>query len=182
MSEFQQFFGGAFNTSSVPPADPFDALPPGNYYVTVEKAEVKATKAGNGHYIKLQLSVLDAQYKNRKLFDNINIDNPNKDCVEIGLRQLASLGIALGMGSIADTDQLLGYHCIAKVAVKDGANVVKAYSAIEQQAPVQQPVYVAPMQQPVYQAPVPQPAFQNAAAPIQQPSAPAGNKPPWARG
>ena len=40
--------GGAFDTHSVQPQEDLQYLPPGDYPVLVDKAEIKATKAGKG--------------------------------------------------------------------------------------------------------------------------------------
>lgn len=167
MSDLATIFGNGFDTGSVPPAEDFVAIPPGKYPALVEKAEVKSTKAGNGHYVELTLSILDGQYKNRKLFDRINIDNPSQECVSIGLRSLAALGQAIGLTSISDTSQLLQKVCIAHVKVKDEQNYVRTYSSLNGDKPL------IP-NQPVQQPQPTQPAQTN-----QVPNA--GVKPPWAR-
>jgi hypothetical protein len=185
MSDLQQFFGGAFDSTSVPPADDFPVLPPDNYPVLIESTEVKATKANDGAYVKIKMSVLDGPFKGRKLFDNINIHNPNQQCVEIGLRSLAALGQALGVRHVNDTDQFVNQVCVAHVKVKDGQNVIRTYSALTPAAapgiPQQpQPPYQQPQQQPPYQQP--QATYQQPPqqAPFyQQPASPApGTYPP----
>lgn len=131
MGSFQQFFGEGFDTESVPPAEDFVALPPGKYIVGIDKAEVKTTKAGNGHYLEVVETVLDGPCKNRKLWDRINIDNPNQQCVEIGLRSLAALGLAIGLTRISASEQLIGQVCVAHVRVKDEQNDIRTYSKVE---------------------------------------------------
>jgi len=166
MSDLQQFFGGAFDSTSVPPADDFPVLPPDNYPVLVESATVKATKANDGAYVKVVMSVIDGQFKGRKLFDNINIHNPNQQCVEIGLRSLAALGQAIGLRHVGDTEQLVNQVCVAHTKVKDGQNVIRTYSPLtppsvymaQQQAapkfyPPQQPQFQQQQQAPAYQQP-----------------------------
>ena len=173
MIDLQQLFGGSgFDTHSVEPQQDFTALPPGKYPVIVEKAEVKPTKAQTGHYLEITMSVLDGQFKNRKLWDRINIQNPSTQCVEIGLRSLAALGQALGLTSVQSTDQLLNGVCIAHVKVKDEQNEVRTYSAIPKTQG-----YVEPQRAPA------QSLQENAASmpgPVNQPTT-GGVKPPWAR-
>lgn len=137
MSDLGSFFGSGFDPQSVEPQGDFEVLTPGKYPVFVESAEVKQTKNGDGHYIKLQLSILDGHGKGRKLWDNINIDNPNQKCVEIGLRSLSALGQAIGLNSISDTSQLLNKTCIAHVKVRHDdqygdKNEIRTYSALTQ--------------------------------------------------
>ena len=201
MSDLATIFGGGFDTNSVPPQEDFEPIPPGKYPVLIEAAEVKQTRAGNGHYLKLKLQVLDGPYKGRIVFDNINIQNPNQQCQEIGLRTLAALGKAIGLNAIGDTAQLLNQCCIASVKVKDGQNEVRTYAPLTPagapsvpQVPVQpQGVYTPPA---VMQPPPPQPypppsqypaqpyappAYPQPQPSYQVPAAGPAGKPPWAR-
>jgi hypothetical protein len=192
MADLQQLFGvPGFDTHSVNPQTDFAAIPPGKYPVIVEKAEVKQTKAGTGHYLEVQFSVLDGQCRNCKLWDRINVDNPNQQCVDIGLRSLSALGQSLGIANIQATEQLLNGVCIAHVKVKNEQNEIRTYSPLTPAAApgipqvpfVAPPAYIAPPAQ-VYVAPPVQqaPPQQNTASmpgPINQPAT--AVKPPWAR-
>ncbi len=200
----QSIFGAEFPTNSVPPQEDYDVLPPGKYPSLIETAEIKSTKAHTGHYIEIRMSVLDGPFKNRKIFDRINIDNPNAQCVEIGMRSLAALGLALGLQAIGDTAQLLNGIVVPHVKVKDGQNEVRTYSSMakfqadsQAQAGAQQrPAFQPPQQQ--FSPSVPAPAFpqqpvqppqqpQQAYAPPVQPQQPpqqpqaSPGKPPWVK-
>jgi hypothetical protein len=183
--DLQGFFGQGFNPATVPPADDFDVLPPDKYPVMCEEAEVKPTKAGTGYYIALLFTIIDGAFKGRKLWGNININNPSQKCVEIGLRSLAALGQAVGIPNIVDTAQLKGKACLAHVKVKNGDNEIRTYSRFEDAASVQPPrQYTQPPQQPAYTppaspAPGTYPPQQPQYQPPQQPVA--GGKPPWQR-
>jgi len=187
--DLSHIFGGGFDTGSVPPQTDYEVLPPGKYPVLIEKAEVKPTKKGDGHYIELTLAVLDGPCKNRRVWDRINVANPNAQCVEIGLRSLAALGQAIGVPHVADTSQLLNQACIAHVKVKGEQNEVRTYSALTPagapgvpQVP-QQPQYPVGQQQPYVPPQQQQAQYPPQQQAIAQPTAPpvAGGKPPWAR-
>jgi hypothetical protein len=90
----------------------------------IEKAVVKPTKKGDGHYIELMLSILEGPAKGRKLWDRINIANPNTTCAEIGLRQLSALARAIGVMMVSDTSMLINKACIAHVKVNDEQNEI----------------------------------------------------------
>lgn len=171
-------FGADFDANAVEPQSDYDVIPPGKYPVLIEKAEVKRTKAGTGHYIGLGLQVLDGPHKGRKVFDNINIDNPNPKAVEIGMRSLSALARAIGVMAIADTNQLLNQCCVASVKVKDGDNNVRTYEPLQQQQQAPQQAPPAQPMAPPQQAVQPQSQPQQPAA---QPQQPAANAPPWAR-
>lgn len=163
-------FGTGFDAEAVEPQDDFQVIPPGKYPVLVEKAEVRQTRKGDGRYIGLVLQILDGPCKGRKVFDNINIENPNQQAVEIGMRSLSALARAIGVMVVNDTSQLLNQCCIASVKVKDGDNNVRTYEPLQQPQQVpQQAAYQQP-QQPPQQA-VQQPA----------PQQPGNTAPPWAR-
>jgi hypothetical protein len=209
VSDLQNIFGQGFDTGSVEPQADFEVIPPGDVPVLIEKAEVKQTKANTGYYIALTLDVIDGPHKGRKLFDNINIANQNKQCEEIGRRTLAALGQSIGVPFIQDCSQLINRACIAAVKVKDGDNQIRTYKPMggvpaqpayntavasqgavmptTQYQPPQQPQqqYAAPQQpQQAYQPPT-QPQYH---PPMQQqpqyaaPAAPTGQPtPPWVR-
>ena len=152
MPDLTDFFGGApFNPLSVEPQDDITFIKPGKYSVLIEKAEVKITNKRTGHLISLQMQVLDeGPFKGRKVFDNINIQNPSTQCVEIGMRTLAALAQAIGIVAVEDTSQLLNQVVVAHVKVKDEQNSVRTYSAagnaqaMPPAAPAPVPATVAP--------------------------------------
>ncbi len=133
MPDLTEFFGDApFDPFSVKPQDDITFVKPGKYSVLIEKAEVKITSKQTGHLISLRLQVLDeGPFKGRKIFDNINIQNPSIQCVEIGMRSLSALAQALGIIKVEDTSQLLNQVVVAHVKVKDEQNSVRTYSAAE---------------------------------------------------
>jgi hypothetical protein len=171
MSNLRSLFGGAF--------DPFQQperkaafLPPGDYIVLVEKEEVKATKAGTGHYLEIQFQVIDGQFKGRKLWDRFNVDNPNGEAVRIALEALAELGRAANIHDLSETSALLNKTAKVRVAVKDDKNEIRKYESVTPPAAGSIPFsqQTAPMQLP----PVAPPQTG-----LVQPPPAAGFKPPW---
>lgn len=179
-NDLSAFFGGTpFTPETIEPTTDFDVIPPGKYLALIETAEVKPTRAGNGHIIKLMMQILDGKYKGRKLFDNINIDNPNEQCVEIGMRTLSALGRALNLAVITDTAQLVGGIVVVHVKVQNEQNNVRTYSESTpattqptQPSPQQQAPSVAPPQQAPPVTPSQQVALTNGMA---------QSTPPWQR-
>jgi hypothetical protein len=135
VSIFSDVFANGFDANSVEPAKDFEVLPPGKYNVIVEESEVKATKSGNGHYLKVACAVVDGEFQNRKLWANFNIDNPSAQAQQIGLSQLAGLCKAVGIGVIQDEQELVGKTVVASVKVKtdkdskEQSNDIKAWIA-----------------------------------------------------
>lgn len=197
-NDLAAIFGGiAFEPATIEPQTDFPVLPPGKYPVLIEEAEVRQTKKGDGHYIRLVMKVLDdGLYKGRKVFDQINIQNPSTQCVEIGLRTLSALGRALGLQAITDSAQLVNQVVIAHVKVKDDQNNVRTYSATAGNPSAPTPAHVryspssgadtgapaapAPVAPPVV-APAPSAAPPAISSQLSHESPPAQPKPPWAR-
>lgn len=137
-----------FNAANVEPSEGRDVLPAGEYRVILTSADIKPTSKGDGKLIKVEMQVLGGQYQNRKIFDNINIENPNAVCQQIGLGTLSALCRAVGILEPNDTSELCNKPLMVKVKVKpakgdyaEGNEVVK-YSAASGSAPVQ-PVMAA---------------------------------------
>jgi hypothetical protein len=163
----------AFSTHGIDTENRFEALPPGEYTVMVTDSAIKTTQAGTGRYISLEFDVQapDA-FRGRKLWDNMNIENPSAEAVEIAKRQLAQLVQSCGLQEIQDTTQLhhIPVVAIVKVDRKDATrNQIKGYKAAGGQ-PAPQP-QAAPMQQAA--APAAQPVPPQG-APVQQQATP-----PW---
>lgn len=102
-----------FDANEVPPQQPLEVLPAGRYTVAIVESELKATKNGNGEYLKLTLEVVDGQYKGRKLFENLNLKNQNEQTVQIARSTLSAICHAVGVLKPRDSVEL---HNIAFVA------------------------------------------------------------------
>lgn len=97
----------------------FETLPDGDYRLEVSASEIKPTKANNGTILRLTYDVIEPeQYKGRKIFANINIENANVQAQEIGQKELASLCRAIGKESIDDSEDLHYEPFTAKVGLE----------------------------------------------------------------
>ena len=170
------FSDNAFDPSTIKPQTDFQVVPPGKYPVLTGAAEVKQNKKKTGHLISLPMTILDGPSKNRKLFDNINIDNPSQECVEIGLRTLSALAQAIGLQAVTDTDQLSNQVVIAHVKVKDDQNSIRTYSSPGGVAPPDDGC--KPFRPGAYSATTPATAPAPVAVPVTNPNSP---NPPWER-
>lgn len=169
MDDLQDVFGEqGFDTSSAPPASgDFEPLPAGWYPATVDAAEVKPTKSGNGKLLAITLTVIGEHFANRKLFHRINLANPNTKAVEIGMRELAALGLACGLANVTSSQELVGHDINVKVKVnkeegRDPDNRVVTFAALDG-APATKPET--------------KPATAPAAATAQKPAAKPASKP-----
>ncbi|MEO5350821.1 MAG: DUF669 domain-containing protein [Magnetococcus sp. YQC-3] len=169
--------GGTFDATQVDPNQPHETLPPGDYRVQIVASELRATKAGTGQYLFMEMEILDGAMAGKKLFDRLNLINPNRQAEEIAQRTLSAICHAVGRMQVSDSEELHFRPVAVKVTVdKEGYNQVKGYKAVANagQAPQQafqpqparqatqyqtqpQPVQASQPQQVQYQA-QPQPA------------------------
>lgn len=95
----------------------YEPVPPGEYRVHVKESDMVENSRRNGHFIKLDLEILDGEYAGRTLIERLNIDNPNQQAVDIAQRSLNAICVAVGKMSIADTNELHNIPMIAVVKV-----------------------------------------------------------------
>ena len=84
----------------------FEPLPPGDYQAIISDSAIKATKAGTGEYIELTMQITDGKHSGRRIWERLNISNPNKVAEEIARSQLNGLRAALGIAKLESTEQL----------------------------------------------------------------------------
>jgi len=122
-----------FNAAEVNPAIGFDPLPAGRYLAQIVNSEMKPTAAGTGEYLKLEFQVLDEQYKNRKLFANLNLNNPSDMAVGIARAELSAICRAVGVLVPKNSEELHGIPLTLKVGLKKRTdtdeleNVIRGY-------------------------------------------------------
>jgi hypothetical protein len=131
------FLNETFDVNELPQGNGgnFEPLPAGWYSVTISQAELKATKAGNGQYIKLRYDVTGPTHQGRVVFGNLNIKNANPKAEEIGRQQLGDIMRAIGLGKVTDTDQLIGGQIGIKLEIKQdeqygAGNEVKGFKSL----------------------------------------------------
>lgn len=108
-----------FNAASVEPMQPrsYAPLPNGEYEMIITKSDVKPTKAGNGHYLELEMQVIGGEHSGRRHWERLNVDNPNKQAQEIANAALAALCIAVDVPDMTDTVQLHDIPFIASIEI-----------------------------------------------------------------
>ncbi len=179
---------GTFDAAGVEPAKPFEPLPAGKYRAQIVESEMAATRTGDGQMLKLTLEVLDSPHARRKLWDQLNLVNPNQQTMEIAQRTLSAICHATGQMQVSDSEQL--HFKPMRVTVKyepegndkhgvwqKARNRIGGYERPDG-SPAARPVAAAPAPRP--QAP-PQ-ASQGTAPQASAPSRPANSTvPPWRR-
>lgn len=115
----------------------------GEYNMQITKAELALTKkakesgkASDGQRLNLEMTFLDGEYAGQIFFRGLNIVNPNQTAVEISMKELRTLGKAVGLNAVVDTNDLLGKPFGMKLKVKaesankEAENDVVTYKAL----------------------------------------------------
>lgn len=130
MAQFQQ----TFDAEQHEPRQAMDVIPDGDYAVIIEASDWKQTKKQDGAYLEMTLQVIDGPMKGRKLWDRLNLSNPNAQAVEIAQQTLSAICHAVGVMKVSDSAQLHNLPLLAKVKVKQGArgpmNEIKGYKKL----------------------------------------------------
>jgi len=95
-----------FDAERIEPQSAFKPLPTGTYTAVISASEERKTQSGNGSYLRLTLQIVDGEHKGRQLFENLNLDNPNPQAVEIAQQTLSSICHAVGVMQPDDSADL----------------------------------------------------------------------------
>lgn len=106
---------GGFDATQVAP-NSFDVIPAGEYDAVIVASEVKATSTG-GRMLKLEIQVLNGEYQNRKLWDNLNLWNTSEKAVQIARGTLSAICRAVGIMTPKDSAELHNKPLRIKVKV-----------------------------------------------------------------
>lgn len=146
-----------FDANTVDPNVGFDPIPAGKYNAVIVDSEMKATKTGDGKYLELTFEVLDGEFKGRKVWSRLNINNPNKKTQDIAQGELSAICRAVNVMVLQESSQLhnrpleITVKCKERKDTSEITNEVRVYA--------------------------PKDAASNPAAPAKQKSNPA----PWGR-
>lgn len=122
-----------FNAEAIEPTTDFTPLPVGEYSAIIAASEMKATKSGTGQYLQLTYDIIEGQYKGRKIFENLNLVNPNSTAQEIAQRALSAICRAVNVMHPKESEELHDKPLIIKVGIRpasgdyEASNVVKGY-------------------------------------------------------
>ena len=132
-----------FNALEVEPSTTFQPLPADWYKCVITETEERVTSKGDGSFLLLSIEVIDGDYSGRKVFDRLNLKNPNSTAVEIAQRSLSSICRAISVNSPKDSSELCDKPMMVKLAVKaasgdyEASNDVKGYEAVNSEASAQ---------------------------------------------
>jgi hypothetical protein len=123
-----------FNAHEVDPATIFDPIPAGKYIAVITESEMKPTKTGNGHFLELTLEVVEGEYKGRKVWARLNLDNPNQTAVKIAQSELSAICRAVNVMQPQDSVELhnlpmeITVKCRKREDADEITNEIKGYA------------------------------------------------------
>ena len=99
-------FDTSFDATSVEPTTAYELLPAGKYRAQIVESEMRVTRNGMGQFLWLMIDILEGEHKGRKVFDQLNLVNPNPTTVEIAQRTLSAICHATGKMHVSDSEEL----------------------------------------------------------------------------
>ena len=107
-----------FNANEVQPSSGFDPIPAGKYVAVINDDIMKDTKSGNGRYLQLEFEIIEGEYRGRKLWARLNLENPNAQTVQIARSELSAICRAVNVMQLRDTVELHNLPLVISVRCK----------------------------------------------------------------
>ena len=95
-----------FNANEIEPSSYFDAIPAGKYLAVITRSDKIETKDKKGQFLLLEFEIVEGDYKNRKLWSRLNINNKNPETVRIANADLAAICRAVNVMQPRDSSEL----------------------------------------------------------------------------
>jgi hypothetical protein len=97
----------------------FEPFPPGWYQAQMIESSVEHARNGNGTYLLAVFEILSGDYRSRKIYQNVTLQNANLQAVEIGQRLLADIYTAIGITTpTKDIGVMLFKPVMVRVGIK----------------------------------------------------------------
>lgn len=111
-------FNTAFDATGIEPSAAYEVLPAGTYRAQIVESEMRPTRNGMGQFLWLMLDILEGPHQGRKIFDQLNLVNPNPTTVEIAQRTLSAICHATARLQVNDSEELHLIPMTIQVTVK----------------------------------------------------------------
>ena len=123
-----------FNANEVEPSVGFEAIPAGKYQAVIIDSDMKQNKSGTGEYLQLEFEIIEGEFKNRKLWARLNLNNPNADAVRMARADLSAICHAVNVIQPHDSVELHNLPLTITVKCRktpdgDIVNDIKGYAA-----------------------------------------------------
>ena len=98
--------------------DDFEPITPGDYVALIVASEKKETKAKTGYYLEFTFQIIEGKFKERRLWDRLNLWNQNKTAVKISNQRLAEIRQAVGVLNPSSSEELHDKPLALKVVTR----------------------------------------------------------------
>ena len=127
-----------FDANNVEPATGrFELLPVDDFSAVISESAMADNKKTKGRHLSLTWTVIEGDYKDRKVFSNLNLDNENAQTVEIAQRELSAICRATGVLHPKDSSELHDKPVVISVGIRKGSNgyedsnVIRKFSRVD---------------------------------------------------
>ncbi len=107
-----------FNANEVQPSSGFEPIPAGKYVAVINDDIMKDTRSGTGRYLQLEFEIIEGEYRGRKLWARLNLENPNAQAVQIARSELSAICRAVNVMQLRDTVELHNMPLVISVRCK----------------------------------------------------------------
>ncbi len=126
-----------FNANEVEPSTGVDPIPAGKYLAVITESEMKPTKTSNGQYLQLEFEIIEGDYKGRKVWARLNLENANADAVRIARADLSAICRAVNVLQPRDSVELHNLPLMITVRCRKNqdeeiVNEIRGYAPREQ--------------------------------------------------
>jgi len=129
------FGPNGFDATGIEPTTDFEVIPAGRYTAEITNSEMRPNSKQTGEYLWLEFTVLDGPFGGRKLWAQLNLDNPSQQAVEIAQRELSAICHAVGKLRVQDSIELHGIPMEIGVKIKNDAeygpqNILRSFKEL----------------------------------------------------
>lgn len=125
-----------FDANAVEPQQSREPVPAGWYKAVITTSEEKPTKAQTGSYLQMTIEIVEGEQQGRKVFERLNLKNPNSTAVEIAQRTLSSICRAVGVPTPRNSQDLHDKVMMIKVKVTPPRDGYDAGNEVAEYGPV----------------------------------------------
>lgn len=124
-----------FNANDVTPSIGIDPIPAGKYQAVIIESEMKPTRNGSGQYLEFTFEVIEGDYKGRKVWARLNLENQNSQTVQIARADLSAICRAVNVMEPRDSIELhnlpmtITVRCRKNPETEEISNEIKGYAA-----------------------------------------------------
>ena len=116
----KDFLDQPFDTDTEEASPAFAPIPRDLYTAVIVKAMAGPTKNGKGYQVSLNWSIIEGEYENRTIFQNILIQHESEEARKIGRQKFQDVCLALGVkGQVEDLKTLHNIPCQISVVIRE---------------------------------------------------------------